>query len=135
MHVSVYTFTRSSLQAGLIERWKDNAMDGVRRESRKQRRMLATDDEETTVTAENIIKPLTMVHMQGPFLLYLACIIVSFAAFLGELARSPFLRGNQQDSVLLQLHSSRVLITYKYLVKVQVKIIVFISCLLIAPLL
>ena len=75
-------------------------MDDVRRDGRKQRRMLATEEEEVTLNAEGIIKPLTMVHMQGPFFLYLACVIVSIAAYLGELTRDPFFRSDKQGSLL-----------------------------------
>ncbi|XP_045134435.1 uncharacterized protein LOC123517998 [Portunus trituberculatus] len=81
--------------AGLIGKWKDNAMDDVRRDGRKKRRKLRIEAEETIVTAEGIIKPLTMVHMQGPFLLYILCVIVSFIAFLVEVVRGPFLQSNQ----------------------------------------
>ncbi|MPC60825.1 hypothetical protein E2C01_054883 [Portunus trituberculatus] len=69
-------------------------MDDVRRDGRKKRRKLRIEAEETIVTAEGIIKPLTMVHMQGPFLLYILCVIVSFIAFLVEVVRAPFLQSN-----------------------------------------
>ncbi|XP_063889064.1 uncharacterized protein LOC135115892 [Scylla paramamosain] len=67
--------------AGLIEKWESDVMDKIRSESRKKRRMEKSHEAKE---AEAKIKPLTLVHMQGPLSLYLACIIISFAAFLSE---------------------------------------------------
>ncbi|KAK8393813.1 hypothetical protein O3P69_006850 [Scylla paramamosain] len=66
-------------QAGLIEKWGRDVMDKIRSESRKKRRKEKSHEAKE---AEAKIKPLTLVHMQGPLSLYLACIIISFAAFL-----------------------------------------------------
>lgn len=57
-------------------------MDDVRREGRQRRKKLGSQDEES---GESIIKPLTMVHMQGPFLLYIVCVIICFIALLCEI--------------------------------------------------
>lgn len=65
-------------------------MDDIRREFRQRRRMLANEDKNVSVTAEGIIQPITMVHMQGPFFLFVVCIILSLAIFVGEVARTPF---------------------------------------------
>lgn len=86
-----------SLQAGLIGKWKDNTMEDFRKEGRQRRRKLGNENEKAS--AEVIIKPLTLVHMQGPFLLYVVCVIVSFAAFLGEVVRVPFFRCNKRGSI------------------------------------
>ncbi|KAK8393814.1 hypothetical protein O3P69_006851 [Scylla paramamosain] len=66
-------------QAGLIEKWGRDVMDKIRSESRKKR---GKEKSHEAKEAEAKIKPLTLVHMQGPLSLYLACIIISFAAFL-----------------------------------------------------
>ena len=71
-------------------------MDDVRRDGRERRRKLRAEAEEVIVTAEGIIKPLTMVHMQGPFLLYFLCVIVTFIVFLVEAVRAPFLQRKEQ---------------------------------------
>ncbi|XP_045135032.1 uncharacterized protein LOC123518334 [Portunus trituberculatus] len=73
---------------GLIDKWKEMVMDVVRREGRQRRRLLGNEDDNS---AKVKIKPLTMVHMQGPFLLYVLCAIVSSVVFFGEGARGTFL--------------------------------------------
>ncbi|XP_063875880.1 uncharacterized protein LOC135108644 [Scylla paramamosain] len=81
---------------GLIDKWKDMVMDVVRREGRQRRRLLGNVDDEDSANVK--IKPLSMVHMQGPFLLYVLCAIVSTAAFLGEVTQGPFLRKKRYGS-------------------------------------
>ena len=90
-------FTHSLIISGWLD-WKveKNAMDDVRRDGREKRRKLRTEAEEVIVTAEGIIKPLTMVHMQRPFLLYILCVIVTSIVFLVEVVRAPFLQRNQE---------------------------------------
>ncbi|XP_063889385.1 uncharacterized protein LOC135116107 [Scylla paramamosain] len=67
--------------AGLMKKWETDVMDKIRSESRKKRRKEKSHEAKE---AEAKIKPLALVHMQGPLSLYLACIIISFAAFLSE---------------------------------------------------
>ncbi|XP_063875881.1 uncharacterized protein LOC135108645 [Scylla paramamosain] len=83
--------------AGLTEKWKDIAMDDVRRDNRIKRRKLRAETEEVIVAPEVTIKPLSMIHMQGPFLLYVLCVMVSFTTFLIEVIRPSFFRRNQQN--------------------------------------
>ncbi|KAK8387797.1 hypothetical protein O3P69_020011 [Scylla paramamosain] len=85
-----------SFIGGLIDKWKDMVMDVVRREGRQRRRLLGNVDDEDSANVK--IKPLSMVHMQGPFLLYVLCAIVSTAAFLGEVTQGPFLRKKRYGS-------------------------------------
>ncbi|MPC79814.1 hypothetical protein E2C01_074360 [Portunus trituberculatus] len=70
-------------QAGLIEKWGSDVMDEIRSDSRKKQRKEKSDG---VKKVEGIVKPLTIVHMQGPLFLFLIFIIVSFGAFLTEMS-------------------------------------------------
>ncbi|KAK8393816.1 hypothetical protein O3P69_006853 [Scylla paramamosain] len=70
--------------AGLIGKWGSDVMDEIRSESRKKQR------KEKSVEVKKIegkVKPLTFVHLQGPLLLYLVFVIVSFALRIRVSAR------------------------------------------------
>ncbi len=65
-----------------MQKWTKDVMDEIRRDSRQ--RMKHTESEEIN-TNNNKIKPLTLVHMQGPLLLYLIIITASLAVFFSEI--------------------------------------------------
>ncbi|XP_063889396.1 glutamate receptor ionotropic, delta-1-like [Scylla paramamosain] len=75
--------------AGIIQKLHSDSVGLIRRQNREKRRR-----EKTTVIKkpEEKIKALTLVHMQGPFLLYLVCTIVSLVSFCSEVSRDVYLR-------------------------------------------
>lgn len=77
------------LQAGLIRKWTADVMRKARRKNKKEPVMEYEKENE-----EGAILALTLVHMQGPLLLYLASIVVSFIAFLSENLLAVFLQNH-----------------------------------------
>lgn len=58
-------------------------MDDVRREGRERRRKIRSELGGELFN-DGVVKPLTMVHMQGPFLLYVVCVVGCFFSFVFE---------------------------------------------------
>lgn len=70
------------LQAGLIKKWTKDVMRKARQGILKTKKEPLMEYEEENT--EGVILALTLVHMQGPLMLYLVSIIVSIIAFLSE---------------------------------------------------
>ncbi|XP_045114828.1 uncharacterized protein LOC123506645 [Portunus trituberculatus] len=78
---------------GIIQKLHSDAVALIRKQNREKRRR-----EKSTVIKKpkEKIKALTMVHMQGPFVLYLACAIVSLVSFGIEVSYDVYLRRPQK---------------------------------------
>ena len=83
LYDSIFFFTLR--QAGLIGKWRTDVMDEIRSESRQKRRR---EESNNVKTVNGKIKPLTLVHLQGPLFLYFGFTIVSLIAFLIEKSSS-----------------------------------------------
>ena len=74
--------------AGLIGKWRTDVMDEIRSESRQKRRREVSN---YVKTVNGKIKPLTLVHLQGPLYLYFGFTVLSLIAFLIEKSSTVFL--------------------------------------------
>lgn len=70
------------LQAGLIRKWTTDVMAMKKREIRNR---LKSEVKEKQEEREEGTLALTLIHMQGPFFLYLAGIILSSLAIFSEI--------------------------------------------------
>ncbi|XP_045135033.1 uncharacterized protein LOC123518335 [Portunus trituberculatus] len=72
-------------ESGLLTKWKTEVMDEIRQENQERRKTNILQEYEKETTDETNVVSLTLLHMQGPLVLYLLTTTASFLAFISEI--------------------------------------------------
>ncbi|KAK8388255.1 hypothetical protein O3P69_020268 [Scylla paramamosain] len=86
-------------ESGLLTKWKTKVMDEIRHENQERRKTnILQGEEKKKTTDETDVISLTLLHMQGPLVLYLLTATVSFLAFISEISIGAYRHHNLKMS-------------------------------------